>query len=287
MKRLLKNGARFLLVTVGIVLLTSLAINASDSLTGNGGNFLAQLVGIEQSVCPTGMVHVPAALTFSCVDEYEATPNKDCPVSLTASQLDTDINLGQNTCMAASQSELQPWRHVTREQAVVLCTRAGKRLPSAAEWYQAALGTEAGVCNVSSGEVATGEQFAECRSAVGIKNAVGNVWEWVSDDVIDGMYQGRSLPATGYVAQVDAGGVATVTGENLTDEMLGGYFWSKGEGAFGIIRGGFYGSKADASSYTMHAYTVPTFRGAAVGFRCVKQSNSGIVSGHEIKPLHN
>src|SRR3989338_9145669 len=247
-----KNSLKIIGISIGAVLLTTLAIDASDALSGKGGSLLAQLVGIEPSVCPSGMVHVPAALTFSCVDEFEAVPSKECPVLSLTSQLDTDINLKQNTCAAASQSDLEPWRHVTREQAVVLCTRAGKRLPSAAEWYQAALGTDAGVCNVESGEVVLGNSYPECRSAAGIKNAVGNVWEWVSDD------------------EVDAGGVATVTGENLSDEMLGGYFWSKGEGSFGIIRGGFYGSKADASSYTVHAYTAPTFRGAAVGFRCVK-----------------
>jgi len=265
-----KNSLKIIGISIGAVLLTTLAIDASDTLSGKGGSLLAQLVGVEQSVCPAGMVHVPAALTFSCVDEFEAVPSKECPVLSLTSQLDTDINLKQNTCVAASQSDLEPWRHVTREQAVVLCTRAGKRLPSAAEWYQAALGTDAGVCNVESGEVALGNSYPECHSAAGIKNAVGNVWEWVSDDVIDGVYQGRSLPVTGYVSQVDACGVATVTGENLNTEMLGGYFWSKGEGSFGIIRGGFYGSKADASSYTVHAYTAPTFRGAAVGFRCVK-----------------
>jgi formylglycine-generating enzyme required for sulfatase activity len=216
------------------------------------------------------MVHVPAALTFSCVDEYEAVASSECSVEVPQSQLDTDLNLGQNTCAATSQPDLEPWRHVTREQAVVLCARAGKRLPSASEWYQAALGTDASVCNIDSKAVGNGKDFPDCRSAAGIANAVGNVWEWVTDDVIDGVYQGRQLPATGYVSQVDAGGMATVTNEDLQDQMLGGYFWSKGEGAYGIIRGGFYGSKTDATSYTAHAYTAPTFRGAAVGFRCVK-----------------
>lgn len=265
-----RNGLKIIGVSIGAVLLTTLAIDASDALSGKSGSLLAQLVGVEQSVCPSGMVHVPAALTFSCVDEFEAVPSVECPVRDLQSQLDTDSNLGQNTCAAASTPDLEPWRHVTREQAVVLCTRAGKRLPSASEWYQAALGTDEGVCNIDSKAVGNGNSFPDCRSAAGVVNAVGNVWEWVTDDVIDGVYQGRQLPETGYVSQVDAGGMATLTSEVLQDEMLGGYFWSKGEGAYGIIRGGFYGSKTDAAPYTVHAYTAPTFRGAAVGFRCVK-----------------
>jgi formylglycine-generating enzyme required for sulfatase activity len=265
-----RNTLKIVGISIGAVLLTTLAIDASDALSGKGGSLLAQLVGVEQSVCPEGMVHVVAALTFSCVDEFEAVPSLSCPVSRPGSHLDTDTNLSKVTCTAASTEDAEPWRYVTREQAVILCTRAGKRLPSAAEWYQASLGTVASSCNVAGGAVAMGESFDQCRSATGIKNAVGNVWEWVSDDVIDGMYQGRNLPLTGYIAQVDVGGVATVTSEEVNNEMLGGYFWSKTDGAFGMIRGGFYGSRADASSYTVHAYTAPTFRGAAVGFRCVK-----------------
>jgi hypothetical protein len=265
-----RNSLKIVGISIGAVLLTTLAIDASDALSGKGGSLLAQLVGVENSVCPSGMVHVPAALTFSCVDEFEAVPSAECLVGLPTSQLDTDTNLSNNTCTAASKVGLPPWRYVTREQAMILCTRAGKRLPSAAEWYQAALGTDAAMCNVDGNAVAAGGTFEKCQSAAGVKNAVGNVWEWVSDDVIDGMYQGRSLPSTGYVAQVDAGGVATVTNEEVSGDMLDGYFWSKNEGVFGIIRGGFYGSRTDASSYTVHAYTAPSFRGAAVGFRCVK-----------------
>jgi formylglycine-generating enzyme required for sulfatase activity len=257
-------------ISIGAVIITTLAIDASDALSGKGGSLLAQLVGIERSVCPVGMIHVPAALTFSCVDEFEAVTGKECRVSVPASQLDSETNLSQNNCIADSRAEVEPWRYVNREEAAILCARAGKRLPSAAEWYQASLGTDSASCNVDGSAVVKGDGYGNCLSATGIKNAVGNVWEWVSDDVIDGVYQGRDLAQTGYIVQVDAGGVATVTNEDQGTEILGGYFWSKNEGSFGMIRGGFYGSRTDASSYTIHAYTLPTFRGAAVGFRCVK-----------------
>jgi formylglycine-generating enzyme required for sulfatase activity len=109
----------------------------------------------------------------------------------------------------------------------------------------------------------------ECVSAVGAEDTLGNVWEWVSDDVIEGKLGGRELPATGYVAQVDSEGIATLTSQEPSDLFSQDYFWSQLTGAFGMIRGGFYGSKSDAGVYAIHADTLPTTSGTAIGFRCV------------------
>lgn len=265
---------RFLKIGVIIfsaVMLTSLAIDASDTLTGKSGTLLAQLAGSENSVCPEGMVHVPAALTFSCVDAFEVAASPECEVPVPKNQFDTVANIGKTACLTVSGNTLEPWRNITREQAAIMCARSGKRLPSAAEWYQFALGTPPEKCNITSGEVKTGDFYSECVSAVMIRNAVGNVWEWVSDDVIDGTYQGRTLPESGYVTQVDSGGVATITNKEVADNLFNeDYFWTNPAGMYAIIRGGFYGSKSDAGVYTIHAHTLPTFSGNAVGFRCVR-----------------
>jgi len=159
---------------------------------------------------------------------------------------------------------------MNREQATVMCARSGKRLPTAAEWYQFALGTDIKKCHTAGSDVVGGDMFPDCVSAVQIKNTVGNVWEWVNDDVISGQYLGRQLPETGYVKQVDNGGVATVTVLERESEITGEYFWSKNTGAFAMIRGGYYGSKTDAGVFTVHAQTLPTFFGEAVGFRCLR-----------------
>lgn len=258
-------------VIIGAVICTTVFIDASDTFSGKGGTLLAQLAGIENKVCPDGMVHMPAAQTFSCVDEYEASVGSECQITEPVNQFDSEMNIAKSSCLPAVDSALNPWRYVTREQASVLCTRAGKRLPSASEWYQFSLGTNAKSCNISTSGVVTGGIYNECISAAGVKNTVGNAWEWVSDDVIDGVYQARSLPATGYVAQIDSGGVATVTSEERSDNASGDdYFWSDNSGSYAMIRGGFYGSKSDAGTYTIHAHTLPTFTGTAVGFRCVK-----------------
>jgi formylglycine-generating enzyme required for sulfatase activity len=260
---------RIFIILGATILLSTLAIDASDTLSGKGGTLLAQLTGYQTVPCPSGMTHVPAALTFTCVDTYEASPGPGCPFMDIENQFSTEVNIDKQECRATSETGRKPWVLVSREQAVLLCTRAGKRLPSAAEWYQFALGTPADSCNVRGEQAVAGGEDSSCRSAAGVVHAVGNVWEWVGDDIIDGAYLGRNLPDTGYVTQVDAGGVATVT-VSEKPPAVDGYLWSAQTGSFGLIRGGFYGSKADAGVYTIHAETVPTFVGAAVGFRCVQ-----------------
>jgi formylglycine-generating enzyme required for sulfatase activity len=249
------------------VVITALSIDASDTLSGRGGTLLAQLVGFEKSICPSGMVHVPAALTYTCVDKYEASANPSCVVGNPNNQFDTEANLAQADCWVSSES-LLPWRHINREQAAVMCARSGKRLPSAAEWYQFSMGTPSDKCNVDKGNVEKPGANSECISAAGAVNAVGNAWEWVTDDVIDGVYEGRKLPEAGYVRQVDSSGVATLT--TTEKENTNDYFWSDSEGTYGMIRGGFYGSRLDAGVFAVHAATAPTFSGEAIGFRCVR-----------------
>ncbi len=252
------------------LILTTFSIDATDTLTGKGGTMLASLIGTQTEICPAGMIPVSGALTFTCVDEFEASVQEDCTVVNPSSQYDTEINLSKSDCVPTSEVGNEPWRFVDREQAAILCTRAGKRLPSASEWYQFSLGTTKDSCNIASGDISAAGEYETCISAARVKDTVGNVWEWVSDDVIEGVYQGRELPGTGYVSQVDSSGMATITQEETSTEIKGDYFWTSGTGAFGIIRGGFYGSKDDAGTYTVHAQTPPNFSGAAVGFRCVK-----------------
>jgi formylglycine-generating enzyme required for sulfatase activity len=260
--------AIIILVTVAI---TALAIDASDTISGKSGTLLAQLSGFQESVCPEGMVHVTSALTFSCVDMYEAAADKNCPTSVPKNILETANNISQPDCLATNGQNLEPWRNISREQASIMCARSGKRLPSAEEWYQFSLGTPADKCNISDTRVVDGNLYNECISAVAVRNTVGNVWEWVNDDVIDGMYKGRSLPETGYVTQVDNGGVATDTNKEKGEDLFNeDYFWTNLSGAYAMIRGGFYGSKSDAGVYSIHAHTLPTFTSNAVGFRCVR-----------------
>ena len=268
MKGVLKIGA----VIFGAVIITALGIDAADTLSGSRSTMLGQLIATQEGVCPDGMVEHPTASTFTCFDEYEASTDESCPVPNPQNEIDALKNAKDSGCGAVSAASRPPWTFVSREQAETACMRAGKRLPTNEEWQQIAAGTPdaVGDCNASKGKIEQTGDSPSCRSAAGAYDVVGNVWEWTSDDVFDGVYNGRDLPAEGYVLQVDKGGVATKSGTS-PDELFGeDYFWSEKEGAYAMMRGGFYGSQEDAGVYTTHAATLPTMAGPAIGFRCVR-----------------
>jgi Sulfatase-modifying factor enzyme 1 len=261
-----------ILITIFVsVIVTTLGISASDMLEGKSGSLLGQLIGIDESVCPVGMTQVEAALTFTCVDTYEASPAPGCVYPNPASAVETTANREDVDCMSVSQSGVTPWRFVTRDDAQLFCTRSGKRLPTAAEWFQVGIGTPPSGCNISSNVLFPAGKQSSCISAANIFDAVGNVWEWTSDDVIEGEYQGRKLPNSGYVTQIDVGGIATESAEGGAEASFDNdYIWTNQMGSFGIIRGGFYGSGSDGGVYAVQATTKSSFSSSALGFRCIK-----------------
>lgn len=265
--RFLKIGG----VIFGALLITTLGISAADVLTGTSGSMLGQIIATEDGGCPDGMVAIAVGQTFSCADVYEASPSDDCPIVSPAGNADTQDNINEIECTARSAVDQKPWTHITREQAQVTCMRAGKRLPTAVEWYTFAIGTPdtKDSCNTEGGGVTHSGLFKACRSATGIHDAVGNVWEWTSDDVIQGQYNGRTLPEEGYVTQVASDGVATVVGTAPDAQFSSDYIWSNKDGVFAMLRGGYYGSDTDAGVYSVQAKTLPTDATIATGFRCV------------------
>ena len=265
--RILKLGAAI----VGALLLTTFAIDASDTLRGRSGTLVANLMGREATACPLGMVSLTTARTFSCVDAFEASAEQNCPFPSTDDELSTIANITDTNCNAESKPNAEPWRFISREQAVLMCARAGKRLPSAAEWYEAAIGTpDNATCVIDAGSPAQTGTHSDCRSVAGIFDAVGNVWEWTNDDVFNGVYANRTLPTEGYVAQVGNDGVASVTAATPTPQFGNDYFWHTATGSFGMMRGGYYASKEDAGVYAVHSKTLPTAIGGAIGFRSVQ-----------------
>lgn len=258
------------LTILGAVVLSTIGIFAADSLQGIDGN-IGQLasVGKKAGVCVEGSVPLTVDGRVLCADEYEVSPSKECPHSVLTNAIQTEENASTNGCYAASLQGAIPWNYVTLPQAQRMCANAGKRLPTSDEWYHIALGTEQDSCTIHESAVApTGKR--ECVSSVGVYDAVGNVWEWVDEEVSGNMFNGRVLPEEGYVTSVDSQGVA-VTSSTEADALYGkDYIWTKTDGVFGMLRGGFYGSNEDAGLYTVNA-SVPTgFATQGVGFRCVK-----------------
>lgn len=269
MKKKLLKGT---LVVIGAVIITALGIDAADTIGGNQGTLLSQVIDSTGDGCPAGMVAVGNIPSLTCADAYEVSTGEDCLVDNPTNILDSNKNIEDGNCEPESVPEATPWRFVTRDQAMQACARVGKRLPTSGEWYQLSLGMSdsENACNVSSGSLSDTGAHESCVSPVGSYDLVGNVWEWVSNDVIDGSYNGRDLPETGYVGQVDGDGMATVS--TSTEQELYGddYFWAKESGAYGVLRGGFYDSGSDAGIYTVHADTPPNTAGTAIGFRCVR-----------------
>ncbi|HEX4799007.1 MAG TPA: SUMF1/EgtB/PvdO family nonheme iron enzyme [Candidatus Paceibacterota bacterium] len=263
---------KVVLVIFGALIITALGIDAADTLRGNEGTLLSQVIGAREGSCPQGMVSLERVPGISCVDQYEASAGEKCPVLSPSQILGTQQNLEDGSCKSVSIEGADPWRFVSREQAMQLCARDGKRLPTSAEWYGISLGMVdvEDSCNVNTQEHAKTGTYSACATQEFVYDLVGNMWEWVSDDVIDGTYNMRSLPESGYVSQVDAYGMATAIHTDAQALFGDDYFWSRNDGAYGIIRGGYYASGKDAGVYAAHADTPPNSGSAGIGFRCVR-----------------
>jgi len=262
------------LVTIGIDAVDHYD-NLSDSVVGH-----LFFQGAD-APCPAEMVFVPSAAGGFCLDKYEAAAGRRCPHQEIGNQLMTRENLDAPDCAPESRAGAQPWRFISQTQAMAVCAKAGKRLPTGEEWFKAALGTPdkaagwgADDCQVDSnwpsqpGPAGTGRN---CVSSFGAYDMVGNVWEWIKDEAVDGVYRGRALPATGYVAAVDTDGLAAETRESEADQNFGAdYFWIKASGVRGLARGGYWQNKADSGLYAVYIVSPTSFAGTGIGFRCAK-----------------
>jgi formylglycine-generating enzyme required for sulfatase activity len=270
--RYLSRSVRFFLVTGGIIALTSVSIDATDLLRGSQSALGLLAREATTASCGEGMVEGEYAdRSRFCIDAYEVSASEACPHTVPGSSIETTLNTNTGACGPVSITQSMPWVHVARVQAEQLCARVGKRLPTAEEWYLAARGTpdNGGACNVSGSLEKTGES-PDCRSGIAAFDMVGNVWEWVSGEVVGGVVGDVLLPPEGYIAAVSEIGIPTATASTGVAVYNNDYLWSEGSESFAMMRGGFHGSRDDAGVYTLHAAVAPEFTSAAVGFRCAK-----------------
>lgn len=264
-KRWVKSG----LTVLGAIFFSTLGIFASDRLQGIDGD-IQNIAGVRGSTaCDKNSVPMSGKNGIICVDMYEASPSKECPVGQPAAILHSEKNVNTQGCVAVSEHGTTPWNNISLPQAQRACAAAGKRLPTNDEWYAIVLGTHPESCIVNKEGVApTGTEA--CKSSIGAFDVVGNVWEWVDATVNGYSFNNRTLPSEGYITSVDADGIAITSGTS-TDELYGkDYIWTKSDGVFGMIRGGFYGSGEDAGLYTVNASVATSFASQGIGFRCVE-----------------
>jgi hypothetical protein len=267
--RWLKYSLRFVLVTGGIIVLTSLGIDATQFLDGSQSalGILARKAVVSD--CPAGMTLINATNKSYCIDTFEASVGESCIVKSPVTALDSKKNIDEASCQAESVAQRLPWTSITYLQAKETCAKRGGRLPNNYEWFEAALGTpDTQACNIN-GELKSTGSSPDCKSPRGTYDAVGNAWEWIDETVVDGKYQDRQLPTEGYVNEVDQSGVATQTSESANPLMNDDYFWINNSGPVTMMRGGFYGSGKDGGLYAIYSKVPTNFSSGAISFRCV------------------
>jgi hypothetical protein len=265
-----------------IVVLGTAGMDAADHKGNLSESVVGKLIfGKSGSRCPSDMVFVVAENNGFCIDKYENSAGDDCVVKTPATISITQDALNSFNCKPVSVSGGIPWTNITQDQAIRACAKVGKRLPTNKEWQSAALGTpdpksDWGIddCQVGNnwgaqpGPTGSG---ANCASYSGAYDMIGNVWEWVSGVVVDGKYEGRELPASGYVQAMNAAdAMPSATSDQPSETMFNDQLFVKNNDTRGILRGGYWDNKGDAGQYAVYAVTQPNNWGATMGFRCVK-----------------
>lgn len=265
-----------------IVVLGTVGMDAADHRGNLSESIIGKLAfGESGSRCPEDMVFIGSENGGFCIDKYENSAGNDCVIKNPSSIIESQEGIELFNCRAVSVVGAIPWTNISQDQAIRACAKNGKRLPTNKEWQAAALGTPdpddgwgSDDCQVASNwEQQPGPtgKGTKCVSYIGAHDMIGNVWEWVSGVVVDGRYDGRELPAAGFVQAMNANdGMPSATGNQASKVMFNDQMFLKDSETRGILRGGYWANESDAGQYAVYAVTMPNNWGVSMGFRCVK-----------------
>jgi formylglycine-generating enzyme required for sulfatase activity len=167
---------------------------------------------------------------------------------------------------AVSIAGVHPTGRVSWFQAAQACRLAGKRLPTNAEWQDAAAGTpdpgdaddHSTTCNTHSADVANTGSRGSCRSSWGVFDMVGNVHEWVAD------WGPRADGCTDWKTQL-----GFTDGDSSCMGNLGNTS-SRYHIPGALVRGGFWISGSGAGVFAVFGNGNPYTPDNFLGFRCAR-----------------
>jgi hypothetical protein len=203
-----------------------------------------------------------------CVDVYKASvwsgPTGGTQYGVVTGDYPCDANGNDCTNIyARSVAGVLPSGSITWFQAGEACRMAGKRLLTNAEWQMAAAGTpDPGTdngstdCNVGNGMTGapsnTGAR-SNCKSASGVFDMVGNLFEWVAD------WADRAAGCTTWPA-----------GFGSDVSCFGGPGSSLGDLPGALVRGGSFLDGSLAGVFAVSDFKDPSFPANTGGFRCAR-----------------
>lgn len=263
------------------LLIILLVLGAVGSLVKAVDKYSYKLKSGDNDNCPEDMVFVGNNKGGFCMDIYENSAGTKCEHQNPSSEAASAENINDIECKPISAKNKSPWVNITKTQATIACGKAGKRMPTAEEWYQASMGTpdknndwSASDCQVNKnweqqpGPTGSGN---DCLSSVGAYDMIGNVWEWVKNESKDGNYKEFIFPNEGYVKEVDMDGMIISTSDSKPEVSFNNdYFWIKNKGIRGMAKGGYWDNGKEAGIFSAYIVLPPNIAGSGIGFRCVK-----------------